>query len=481
MSKNKPLLEIKNLSISFMQYVGYFKKDKVKTIDNISLTLNRGEIVAIIGASGSGKSLVAHSIMGILPNNAIETGTIKYDGELLTQELKTKLRKNTIALIPQSVNYLDPLMKVGKQVSSLIDKKDAQKKQQETFSRYKLAKEVADFYPFELSGGMARRVLISTAVVKNAQLIIADEPTPGLSPDLITETLTNLKQLANKGCGILLITHDINAALKIANKIVVFFDGVSSLPLSVDLFKDKGEEIKDKYIKKLWQSLPQNNFFEKEKIYLNAKKTRENSPNLQKNQLSGQNLNFFYDKSKPLLNNFNFSLFSDEIVGLIGASGSGKSSLAQILAGYLKPQKGEVLLNSKPIKNTLNPIQLIYQHPEQAVNPRWKLKKTLTEAFAINADILKALDIKEAWLNRYAHELSGGELQRFCIARVLNPQTKFLIADEMTTMLDAITQAKVWELILDWTKKHNVGLLIISHEKPILAKLCDRFISIDKS
>ena len=157
-----------------------------------------------------------------------------------------------------------------------------------------------------------------------------------------------------------------------------------------------------------------------------------------------------------------------------------KTTLGKILVGYVKPQKGSVTVNGKaPAYGSYNPVQLIYQHPEKAVNPRWKLGKTLTEAFAPDPEILTALGIKDTWLERYPHELSGGELQRFCIARVLHKDTRFLIADEMTTMLDAIMQARVWEIVLQAVKKYNIGLLIISHENHIIEKLCNRTIDLE--
>ncbi len=463
------LLNVNNLSIGFKQYVSTFKQDIVKPIKNINLKVHRGEIVAIIGASGSGKSLLAHSIMGILPNNSIVDGDIYFKETKLTQELKEKFRKNKIVLIPQSINYLDPLMKVGKQVRNIVYHGNPILEQRKAFERYHLKSEVENLYPFQISGGMARRVLISTALVRQPELIIADEPTPGLNSELVTETLNHLKEFANTGCGILMITHDIDSAMRIADKIVVFYDGQTIDTIDKKYFHDTGDKLTNKYTKKLWSCLPQNRF-----IDANYEITVKSDESL---TLVAENISFSYGKKNKILSNVNFKINSGEIVGIKGPSGQGKTTFAKILAGYIKPDSGLVKLGGKSIETkTYNPVQLIYQHPEKAVNPRWRLNKTLTESFPINQGVLDELNIKNEWIERYPHELSGGELQRLCIARVLHKDTKFLIADEMTSMLDAITQAKVWEFILKYVEKYNMGLIIISHENTLLSRLCTRII-----
>lgn len=186
---------------------------------------------------------------------------------------------------------------------------------------------------------------------------------------------------------------------------------------------------------------------------------------------------FRYDKKTPLLNNVNLTIEAGEKVALVGPSGCGKSTLSQIIAGNLRPSSGEILVDGKPLpRKGFCPIQMIYQHPEKAINPRWKLHKTLTEAWAPDEQFLRELGIEQAWLNRYPTELSGGEMQRFCIARALAPQTKFIIADEISTMLDVITQAQVWELLLKVLKERGIGLIAITHSPELAARICDRVI-----
>lgn len=193
--------------------------------------------------------------------------------------------------------------------------------------------------------------------------------------------------------------------------------------------------------------------------------------------LEAEHITFSYNKKKKILDNVSIAIEEGERVALVGPSGCGKSTLSQILAGYLKPQSGTVLFQGKPLPaRGYCPVQLIYQHPERAVNPRWRLGKTLTEAWKPDEKFLKQMGIEKEWLSRYPVELSGGEMQRFCIARAMGPGTKFIIADEMTTMLDVITQAQIWELVLKIVEERNMGLLAVTHNPDLARRVCTRII-----
>ncbi|MDR3271105.1 MAG: ATP-binding cassette domain-containing protein [Peptococcaceae bacterium] len=194
-------------------------------------------------------------------------------------------------------------------------------------------------------------------------------------------------------------------------------------------------------------------------------------------RIEARNIVFGYDKSHNILDGVSLAVQSGERVALVGPSGCGKSTLSQILAGNLRPKSGTVFFDDKPLpERGFCPVQLIYQHPEKAINPRWKLGKTLTEAWDPDDDFLSALGIEKAWLNRYPAELSGGEMQRFCIARVLSPQTKFIIADEVSTMLDVVTQAQIWDVLLRVAKERNIGLLAVTHSVELAARICPRLV-----
>ena len=188
--------------------------------------------------------------------------------------------------------------------------------------------------------------------------------------------------------------------------------------------------------------------------------------------LKAENVSFSYS-SHQILNNVNFEMNNEQVIGLFGDSGSGKSTLCKILTGFIRDFEGNVTINDKRHKTGYNPIQLIYQHPEKVMNPRWKMKDVLEESWMPSDKLLDEFGIKKEWFKRYPSELSGGELQRFSILRALNPKTKFIIADEISTMLDAVTQVQIWDSLLSVSRKNKVGVLVVSHDKKLLNRICD--------
>lgn len=198
--------------------------------------------------------------------------------------------------------------------------------------------------------------------------------------------------------------------------------------------------------------------------------------------LEAKGIWFRYQKNSPwVLKDVSLKIEAGERVALTGPSGYGKSTLARILAGYESPVEGEALWEGSPLPQVgYCPVQMVSQHPEQAVNPRWKMERILRECWEPDGLFLQKMGIEQAWMKRWPIELSGGELQRFCIARVLGPQTKFLVCDEITTMLDVITQAQIWQVILGEAKRRGMGLLVITHNLALAGKVCDRVVELPK-
>lgn len=197
--------------------------------------------------------------------------------------------------------------------------------------------------------------------------------------------------------------------------------------------------------------------------------------------LEAQDVGFRYGDQPWVFQGVNFSVNPAEIVGLKGPSGRGKTTFCRLLAGYEKPIEGKITIDGQPIRQKgYHPIQLIFQHPEKAVNPRWKMGKTLNEGWKPDQEVLDLFGIQEEWLTRLPNELSGGELQRFCVARALGPDTRFLIADEMTTMLDAITQAQIWHAVLNIAEQRKIGILVVSHEEKLMHRLCHRIVDFEE-
>jgi len=274
------ILEVKNLNIGFNMYDKLLNQKLHQMVFDLNVTIKKGEILAIAGSSGSGKSLMAHAILGILPKNAVVSAEIKFKNEIVDENRLSQLRGKEITFVPQSIAYLDPLMTIEDQLMRKgINQQDFFKVMDTLgFTKADLGK-----YPFQLSGGMARRVLIANTILSKADLIIADEPTPGLSLDLAIEVLNHFRNMANDGKGILLITHDIDLVCNIADRMSIFYGGHILETLNTKDFLKGEKYIRHPLTKAFWRALPQNDFEETdmEDIRLQCKKLNLELPSLE--------------------------------------------------------------------------------------------------------------------------------------------------------------------------------------------------------
>ena len=274
------ILEVKNLNIGFNMYDKLLNQKLHQMVFDLNVTIKKGEILAIAGSSGSGKSLMAHAILGILPKNTVVSAEIKFKNEIVDEDRLSQLRGKEITFVPQSIAYLDPLMTIEDQLMRKdINKQDFFKVMDTLgFTKADLGK-----YPFQLSGGMARRVLIANTILSKADLIIADEPTPGLSLDLAIEVLNHFRNMANDGKGILLITHDIDLVCNVADKMAIFYGGHILETLNTKDFLKGEKYIRHPLTKAFWKALPQNDFEETdiEDIRLQCKKLNLELPILE--------------------------------------------------------------------------------------------------------------------------------------------------------------------------------------------------------
>ncbi len=257
------VFRVEDFGVSFSQYENGISRRDLQVITNLDIELYEGKILAVVGSSGSGKSLLAHAIMGILPENAAIYGRLYYRGRQLTQEKIRDIRGKKICLIPQSVNYLDPLEKIGSQIKRAIPgKRSAGKKEivLETLRRYGLEPSVYDAYPHQLSGGMARKVLLAIALLSDCDILIADEPTPGLDEPSLMEALEDFRMTAREGKAILMITHDIQAATQVADRIAVFYAGSTLEVADAEEFKGDGKTLRHPYSRALLSAMPQKDF-----------------------------------------------------------------------------------------------------------------------------------------------------------------------------------------------------------------------------
>lgn len=262
------LLQVESLSVSFRMYEEgepFFRANQreVETIHDLSIAVHVGEIVAVVGASGSGKTLLADAILGLFEPNALVSGRIWFDGSEQDAAGLASLRGRGISLVPQSVTHLDPLMRVGRQVEGLArtreERRVRRQRRRELFERYGLPEEAAQLYPHELSGGMARRVLLCCALMDGPRVIVADEPTPGLDLDLAVRALEDFRGFADEGGGVLLITHDIELALRVADRVAVFKDGTVVEETAVANFASP-DLLEHPFSRELWHALPEHDF-----------------------------------------------------------------------------------------------------------------------------------------------------------------------------------------------------------------------------
>jgi ABC-type glutathione transport system ATPase component len=468
------MLEVHGLHIGFQRYSGLLRRAWMEPVRGVDLQVQAGELVALVGASGAGKSLLAHALLGILPTNAHTHGRLLLDGEALTPRRLAELRGRQIALVPQSLTFLDPLAQARRQVrwAALAAGQPADDAAvREALHRYGLPAEAAARYPHQLSGGMARRVLNAMATVAQARLLIADEPTSGLDPEVSALSLSHLRALADGGRGVLVITHDLQAVLPHADKLVILEDGRSVETTTPSHFF--AGRLAHAYSRALRAALPAYGFGgaavpagkASGPVVLHAADLRHQWPKA----------------TRPLFEGLDLSLAAGEWQALQGPSGCGKTTLARLLAGQLPLQHGRIDL--PPIAGSASsrarPVQWLHQHAELAFNPRRRVGDSLAEGWQPDTRTLQRFGIATGWLQRFPHELSGGELQRLNIVRALVPGLRVLIADEMTAMHDAITQASLWHGLREALAGRDVAVLVISHDTALLDALGVRRLSVD--
>ncbi|MGY2130052.1 ATP-binding cassette domain-containing protein [Blastococcus sp. SYSU DS0617] len=257
------VLEVRGLEIDFVQYERGLRRRTVRALTGMDLTAVAGEVVALVGASGAGKSLLAHAALGLLPPNAVERGDVVLDGERLDAAARRRHAGRGMTLLPQAASFLDPLSPVGRQVrrsARLAGSDDPRRAAADALERRGLGPEVLGRYPHELSGGMARRVLVAMATLSDPRVLLADEPTTGLPPADVRRTLGELRTMADDGCAIVLITHELRAAVEVADRVVICRDGRTVDVADPAAFTGDGDALAHPYTRALWQALPGNGF-----------------------------------------------------------------------------------------------------------------------------------------------------------------------------------------------------------------------------
>lgn len=258
------LLHVDDFSLSFLRYQGVLRRTSIEALHDLNFDVTRGEVLALVGSSGAGKSLLAHALFGILPPNAQTSGTLSVDGIALDAVNLPHLRGRRIGLVPQSISHLDPLVRCGKQLqwaARRCGQRLSASGVQDALARFDLDDDAAAAFPHELSGGMARRLLLAIGTIGAPDLVVADEPTSGLDPQTARRILANLRDCADKGSGVLLITHDLAQALPFADRVALLSGGRLLDLEPAAAFIGDGAELKSPYARRLWRAMPQNGFY----------------------------------------------------------------------------------------------------------------------------------------------------------------------------------------------------------------------------
>lgn len=536
---DKSLLTIKNLSVKYNM-----EDETIKAVNNLNLSINRGESLGLIGESGSGKTSTAMAIMGLIKKPGEVKGNILFNGKDingLSKKQLDQLRWKKIAIVFQnSLDILNPLLTIHEQIYEVLirhtdlSKLEINQRINELLTKVGLSLDMAYSYPHELSGGMRQRVLIAMALSCEPELLIVDEPTSALdmiSKNEIIKLLSGLYKENN--FALLVISHELDTVLKLTSNVSVMYSG------SVVEQGDTGEVItgpRHTYTKGLLNSSPAVNIYgdmwgipqerkESEESGCPFKNRCTQKIDLCKNKkpvleyvganrevacnrggivtiLKGENISKTYKSKNRSINacvNCNIDVKSGEIVALIGESGSGKTTLASILSGIENPDKGEIIFGDRLVKgnnftSVENGMQMVFQDPFSALNEKLSIKEAISEPLKImkksSEDFLEdeikkvlgevQLPASDKFMNRKCYTLSGGQRQRVSLARSLIVKPKILIADEISSMLDPSTQANVLRLLKKLQNEKGFSMLYITHDLAVARKIADRIYVMSK-
>jgi len=487
------LLEVRNLSVEFHTAVGV-----VKAVRDMSYHLDRGETLAILGESGSGKSVSSSAIMNLIdmPPGRISSGEILLDGvDLLTMPLSQRREINgrKIAMIFQDpLSHLNPVYTVGWQIREALtthgtDSTKAQAEALRLLGRVGIPdpERALDKYPHEFSGGQRQRVMIAMALALRPDLLIADEPTTALDVTVQAEVLALLKELQREtGMAVLIITHDLGVVAEIADRVVVMEKGVL---VEAGTVREVYKNPQHPYTRKLIAAAPG-----KGEMHQPLKGAEP--------VLSVRDVRKNYG-AFAALKGVSFDLLAGETLAVVGESGSGKSTLARILLRLDEPDSGSALwkgrdlfqLSPAELYKLRRDLQMVFQDPTQSLNPRMTVYQLISEAWVIHPDILPKAKWRERvaelltqvglgpeHMGRYPHQFSGGQRQRIAIARALALEPQLIICDEAVSALDVSVQAQVIALLDGLRKQMGIAFIFIAHDLPVVRDFADHVMVMQK-
>ena len=500
------LISVKNLSVDYIT-----DTIPIRAVRDVSFEISSGEIFGLVGESGSGKSTVVQAMMRILaPPAFISSGKVIIDSENImtaTESDIIRFRWKRISIVMQSaLNALNPVLSIREQIHDVLKThkglvgRDADDRAKELLSLVDIDYNRLDSYPHQLSGGMKQRIVIAIALAIMPPIIIMDEPTTALDVIVEREIISKIIDLRKKlGFTILFITHDLNLLLEFADKLAIMKNGKI---VELDEVRNIQEGGKPPYTKKLIGSIPSASGMRQKGLL-----SKPDSLNFSKDPiLEVQNLEKvfqspgLFNKNKlRAVNKVSFKVFKGEIVGLVGQSGSGKSTIAKLVTRLIRPSSGSIFLNGKNKKviesrnvplEYRKTVQMVFQDPFGSLNSvhtvyhhlarpllRHRLKSQ-GEIFPFIVDILEKVGLTpgEKFADKFPHEMSGGERQRVAIARALSLDPEVIVADEPTSMLDVSIRMDVLEIFAKMRKEKDLTVLFITHDLASARYLADRII-----
>jgi peptide/nickel transport system ATP-binding protein len=539
---SEPVLEIKNLSIDFVN-----DEQIVHALQNISFDVNEGEVVALVGESGSGKSVTALSILRLLQikNSKIISGSISFNQDSFIDLLRCDedtlraIRGNKIAMIFQEpMTSLNPVITCGEQVSEAlqthkkISKKEAKKQTIQLFEEVELPNPLQMYkrYPHQLSGGQKQRVMIAMAMCCEPGILICDEPTTALDVMVQKSILMLIKKLQQQNSmSVIFISHDFGVVADIADKIIVMYKGKIVEQNTAKNILTNPEHLYTKALlacrpalHKSSERLPVVSDFIQQSAISNQQSVMSHEPlalsseasntNYQSQTiLSVQNLKVWFPAKTDFfgkiteyikaVDDVSFDVQQGEILGLVGGSGCGKTTLGKSLLHLIKPTSGKIFFKQKDISQLRNnelvalrkEMQIIFQDPYSSLNPQKKTGDAIAEPMIVHQlfktakrcsdrvfELLEKVNLPAAFYDRYPHELSGGQRQRVVIARALALRPSFIVCDECVSALDVSVQAQILNLLNDLKKEFDFTVIFISHDMSVVRYLCERIIVMRK-
>ena len=523
------MLQVRNLTIKFLS-----EKDENEVVKNISFNLKENKILGIVGESGSGKSVTSLAVLGLLPKNTIQEGTIFFDEKnLLTISDKEfqQIRGNKIAMIFQEpMSSLNPTLTCGSQVAEVLKQHTGLNKKeiyQEVISLFQKVKlplpdRIFNSYPHQISGGQKQRVMIAIAIACKPDLLIADEPTTALDVTVQKEIILLLKELQKENkMSILLISHDLSLVSEIADNVIILFKGkIVEKGITTDIFHSpqhnytKGLINSKPNLNQRLKKLPTVEDFIKNKISTDVytkkerdayhRKIYELEPLLEIVDLKkyfNTSVGFTKKSFIKAVDAISFKLYEGETLGLVGESGCGKTTLGRAIMQLEKITSGKIFykgrdithLSKTALQNLRKEIQIIFQDPFSSLNPRISIGNAILEPMNVHGvlsndkerktyviELLKKVGLEEEHFNKYPHEFSGGQRQRIGIARAIALKPKIIICDESVSALDVSVQAQVLNLLNELKSTFNFSYIFISHDLSVVKYMSDQLVVMNK-